>query len=95
MIDSGTVTGTTQNDEISVGPMKQPWQGSARRLYAAGSFGGGSVKVQRSPDGGTTKIDVGTALSDDGVVDFDVLPDETYYVDLTGGTAADVDWWVF
>ena len=63
-------------------------------LYADGTFGGGTVKLQASPDGGTTWFDVPSAsLTVKGVVGGTVYG-QRLRLDLSGATAPTLSAWL-
>lgn len=95
-IGSGTITGNV-SEKVKVTPTKHSWQAHKRRAYViagSGDDGTGTVTLQRSPDGGTSKMDVGTVAKGD-TIDFDYLPDEEYYLTVSGGTGPEIDYWIF
>lgn len=52
----------TQGLDLSDGNWKA-WNGGRGTLFVSATFGGGSVKLQASIDGGTTALDLASSLS--------------------------------
>jgi len=71
--------------------------GGTGTIQADGSFGGGTLSLEVSSDGGTTYTNGGTSvqLTSEGLFNF-TLPSNALLVrlDLTGATAPDIDWWI-
>lgn len=68
------------------------WSGRFNcHFAAAGTWGGGTAKLQHSLDGGSTYIDVADAsLSADGMVGGIPLPQCKLKINLAGATAPDM-----
>lgn len=76
-------------------------------IFAAGAFGGGTITIQASPDGGTTKVNLRdisgsvVAITQDDAYNVrlgfaDKLGEEIkLYATMAGGAAQDVDVTVF
>jgi hypothetical protein len=66
-------------------------------VQADGDFGGGTLSLEVSSDGGTTYTNGGESvqLTAEGLFNF-TLPSEGLLVrlDLTGATSPDIDWWI-
>lgn len=68
------------------------WSGGRGSFIAYGTFGGGTVKLQASPDGGTTWVDLldenGSALSTNAaaVLEFHLAGGVQVRANLAGGT---------
>ena len=71
------------------------WDGGVGSFVGWGTWGSGTSKLQMSPDGGTTWIDVGTdvTLTDDGMGNFQLGPCKIRG-DLSGSTGATLSAWV-
>jgi len=71
------------------------WPGGVGQMVVSGTFGGGTVKLQMSPDDGTTWVDVGgdSSVTAAAVVNFD-LNGCDIRLNLSGSTGADLDGWL-
>lgn len=66
--------------------------GGLRTLVAWGTFGGGTLKLQISPDTGATWIDVPDAsFTSNNVVNFSAAPAALYRGTLSGSSGASVN----
>ncbi len=66
--------------------------GGAAAFVGWGTFGTGTLKLQISPDGGTTWIDVPLAtMTANGMVSIELPVKALVRADLTGSTSASVD----
>jgi len=68
------------------------WPGGKGSFVAYGTWGSGTIKLQLSPDGGTTWIDVtGVSLTANGHKDVPVMgPGLQFRADLSGSTGANL-----
>ena len=67
------------------------WSGGAGTVVAWGSdFGSGTIKLQMSPDAGTTWIDTGISFTANGVERFALEPGVDLRFDLSGSTSPTV-----
>ena len=71
------------------------WPGGVGQMVVEGTWGGGTVKLQVSPDDGTTWVAVGgdSTITADGVVNFD-LNSCDIRLNLSGATAPSLDGWL-
>lgn len=82
---------TTTSAELQVGAQSHP--GGFNTLYASGTFGGGTLTIQASPNGTDWfSIPSGT-LSAAGVLNFTVRAGKVRLV-VVGGSGWNLDWWV-
>tara|TARA_R100000005_G_C4913201_1_gene149921 strand:- start:303 stop:617 length:315 start_codon:yes stop_codon:yes gene_type:complete len=81
------VTTTTNSASIN-------WMGGVGSIAAAGTWDSATVKLQVSPDDGTTWLDVGSAstLSDDGCANFEFPPCDLRLVLTVTGTSSITAW---
>jgi hypothetical protein len=72
------------------------WSGGFGTVIVAGTWGGGTAKLQASPDNGTTWVDVGTdvTFTANGMGNFQLPPGVLLRLDLSGATNPDLDAWV-
>jgi hypothetical protein len=70
------------------------WMGGVGTIAASGTWDSATVKLQVSPDDGTTWLDVGTAstLSDDGCANFEFPPCDLRLVLTVTGTSSITGW---
>lgn len=68
--------------------------GGFMSLLASGTFGGGTLTVQASPNGGTTWIDTTATLTAAGIVNFVAGAGVLVRLNLTGATAPNLNAWV-
>lgn len=72
----------------------ESWPGGVGQMVGAGTFGGGTLKLQMSPDDGTTWVDINDAsITAAGVKNFELNSCDIRLV-LTGSTGADLDAWI-
>ena len=71
------------------------WPGGVGQMVVEGTWGGGTVKLQMSPDDGTTWVAIGgdASITADGVVNFDLNACDLR-LNLSGSTAANLDGWL-
>jgi hypothetical protein len=71
------------------------WPGGVGQMVVGGTFGSGTVKLQMSPDDGTTWVAIGgdSTVTTDAVVNFD-LNSCDIRLNLSGSSGADLDGWL-
>ena len=71
------------------------WPGGVGQMVVEGTFGSGTVKLQMSPDDGTTWVAIGgdATVTADAVVNFD-LNGCDIRLNLSGSTGANLDGWL-
>ena len=71
------------------------WPGGVGQMVVSGGFGGGTCKLQMSPDDGTTWVDVGgdSSVTAAAVVNFD-LNGCDIRLSLSGSTAPTLSGWL-
>jgi len=81
------VTATADSSSIN-------WMGGEGTMCASGTWDSATVKLQMSPDDGTTWIDVGTTstLSDDGMANFKFPPCDLRIAVTITGTSSLTAW---
>jgi len=100
-------TGISADGDTSLGKFYNPRRDNPPRgtVYVFGTFGGGTVTLQSSPDGGTTFIDVpdstgaATTLTANGMVNFELFSDAEEPIELNlnlaGATAPSLTYVLF
>lgn len=71
-----------------------PDSGLNMELFVTGTFGGGSVQLQQSPDGGTNWFNVGTAMTTAGRQVVTVFSQVQLRLALTGATSPSLNAWI-
>ena len=73
----------------------EAWPGGVGQMVGAGTWGGGTLKLQMSPDAGTTWVDIGgsASITADGVCNFELNSCDVRLV-LTGSTGANLNAWL-
>lgn len=91
---SGTITGSNSTQVRLSGPSGDGNGAFATLICKGGTWGGGSVKLQVSPDDTIANaVDIaGATLSADGYINFQVKG-ASYWLVATGVTS--VPWWIF
>lgn len=87
-------SGTFTNNGKSAGV---PFPGGTGTVQANNTFGGGTLSLEVSSDGGTTYTNGGTSvqLTAAGLFNFTLPSDELIIrLDLTGATSPSIDWWI-
>jgi len=71
------------------------WPGGVGQMVVEGTFGSGTVKLQMSPDDGTTWVAIGgdSTVTADAVVNFD-LNGCDIRLNLSGSSGADLNGWL-
>jgi len=65
---------------------------SRATVFAYGTFGGGTLELQASPDGGTTWITIpGTTFTNNGIGNFQINLDCLVRATLSGSTAPNLN----
>ena len=82
------VTTNSSSDSVN-------WPGGVGQMVVEGTFGSGTVKLQMSPDDGTTWVAIGgdATVTADAVVNFD-LNSCDIRLNLSGSTGANLDGWL-
>jgi hypothetical protein len=72
------------------------WHGGYGTVVVAGTFGGGTVTLNASPDGGTTWVQVGydARFTADGMANFQLPGGMQLRLTLSGATNPDLDAWI-
>jgi len=72
------------------------WPGGVGQMAVAGTFDDCTVKLQMSPDGAVTWIDVGgdASVTEAGVVNFDLRSCEVRLTIASAGGSTAIDGWV-
>ena len=63
-------------------------------LVAEGTWGGGTLTLQITPDGGTTWVTTGKTLTANGTVTFDCPAGLQFRATLAGATGGSIDAWI-
>lgn len=71
-----------------------PSRGVYATVIASGTFSGGTITVQASPDGGTTWVDTNATLAAAGLVNFIAGDGISYRLNLSGAGTPSIDAWV-
>lgn len=78
----------------NIGPVCNLGGSGDHMILVGGTLGGAAVKIQASPDGGTTKIDVtGASIAALGSFILRASAGFTYYVVTTGGAGSSINVW--
>lgn len=91
---TNTPTKLLDNVAATVNSGTFPSAGDFMSLVASGGFGGGTLTVQVSPDGGTTWINTPATLTAAGVTNFIGGEGLLFRLALTGAAGASLTAWV-
>lgn len=68
---------------------------NTQTIVFANDFGGGTAKVQISPDNETSWVDIpNTTATDDTTFNIEAREGARYRIDLSSATSPDFDYWV-
>jgi hypothetical protein len=90
-------TGISGNASSPNVPLERARGGGIKPLtmIGEGTWGGGTLTLQISPDGGTTWVSTTVTLTDDGVVGVSNIIGTHARLNLAGATSPSLDGWLF